>query len=111
MGQFAFSESFNNLRDRKLHNAIRMVRPGMGLTGPFNPVAWLIRIGFKNRMAAVARDLHRLLKWCSQQVDERIEVNVPHKKRCGVKTISIASVGCRKPGRMLSHKLDGSDRI
>lgn len=95
MGQFAFSKSFNNLRDRKLHNAIRMIRSGMGLTGPFTPVPWLIRIGFENPMAAMAQDLHKLLKWCSQQMDERIEVNVRQKKSCGVNTNSIASARCR----------------
>lgn len=95
MGQFAFSKSFNNLRDRKLHNAIRMIRSGMGLIGPFTPVPWLIRIGFENPMAAMAQDLHKLLKWCSQQMDERIEVNVRQKKSCGVNTNSIASARCR----------------
>ena len=74
MGQFAFSKSFNNLRDKKLHEALTMIRTGMSLTGPFSPVPWLIRIGFENPILAITRDLHRLLKWCSEQMDERIEV-------------------------------------
>lgn len=95
MGQFAFSKSFNNLRDRKLHDAIRMIHSGMSLTGPFTPVPWLIRIGFENPIAGMARDLHRLLKWCSEQMDERIEVYTPQKKSFGNNTNSIASAQCR----------------
>ncbi|KAL9134417.1 MAG: hypothetical protein Q9175_004399 [Cornicularia normoerica] len=75
MGQFAYSKSFNNLRDRKLHEALRMIRVGMGLTGPFTPVPWLIRIAFENPIATMARDLHKLLRWCSEQMDERIEIS------------------------------------
>ena len=74
MGQFAFSRSFNNLRDKRLHDTVRMIRSGMRLVGPFTPVPWLIRVGFENPMTSMARDLHRLLIWCSKQMDERINV-------------------------------------
>ena len=76
MGQFAFSKSFNNLREKRLHEAIRMIRSGMSLIGPFTPVPWLIRIGFENPVTTIARDLHKLLRWCSEQMDERINVIV-----------------------------------
>ena len=74
MGQFAFSKSFNNLREKRLHEAIRMIHSGMSLIGPFTPVPWLVRIGFENPVTTIARDLHKLLKWCSEQTDERINV-------------------------------------
>lgn len=76
MGQFAFSKSFNNLREKRLHEAIRMIRSGMSLIGPFTPVPWLVRIGVENPVTTIARDLHKLLRWCSEQMDERINVIV-----------------------------------
>ena len=79
MGQFAFSKSFNNLRDKRLHEAIRMIRSGMSLIGPLTPVPWLVRIGFENPVTTIARDLHKLLTWSSEQMDERI--NVMRSKR------------------------------
>ena len=74
MGQFAFSRSFNNLRDKRLHDIVQMIRSGMRLVGPFTPAPWLVRLGFENPITSMARDLHRLLIWCSNQMDERMNV-------------------------------------
>jgi hypothetical protein len=75
MGYFAFSKSFNMLRDKKHHDAIHLIRSGMSLVGPFSPVPWAIRIGFEIPLMSMARDLHRLLGWCAEQMDERIEAS------------------------------------
>lgn len=75
MGYFAFSKSFNMLRDKNYHHAIRLIRSGMSLVGPFSPVPWAIRIGFEIPVISMARDLHKLLRWCAEQMDERIEAS------------------------------------
>ena len=51
-----------------------MIRSDMSLIGPFTPVPWLVRIGFEDPETTMARDLHKLLRWCSEQMDERINV-------------------------------------
>ncbi|KAL6715385.1 hypothetical protein ACLMJK_006346 [Lecanora helva] len=72
MGYIAFSRSFDMLSKKQLHPAARMIRSGMSLLGPFSPAPWLIRLGFEMPLHPAARSLHRLLSWCSTQMDERI---------------------------------------
>ncbi len=95
MGQFAFSKSFNNLKDQKLHVATQMIRSGMSLTGPFSPVPWLIRLGFESPIVAIVRDLHKLLKWCSEQMDERVNVIDASEESSGADTNRVISASRR----------------
>ena len=81
MGQFAFSKSFNMLRDRQLAHAIRLIRFGIRLLGPLTPVSWLMRIGFETPGIPIARDLRKLLNWSFVQMDERIEVHASRRTK------------------------------
>ena len=78
----------------------------MSLTGPFSPVPWLIRLGFENPIVAIARDLHKLLKWCSEQMDERINVIGTSEESSGADTNSVVLASCRYLGCMSSYAGD-----
>ena len=80
MGEFAFSRSFNMLKDKKEHHAIKMLRAGLALVGPFTPVTWLVRIAFDLPMLAIVRDFQKMEKWSAERMDERIEVLVTYAK-------------------------------
>ena len=62
------------LRDGEWHHLIQMLRSGMSLTGPFIPVLWLMRIGSEIPTVRTSRDLNKMIAWCAQQMDDRIEV-------------------------------------
>lgn len=74
MGQFAFSKSFDMLKDQTWHHAVRMLRAGLELVGPLTPVPWLVRIGFDLPILQIVRDFQNMGAWCAARIDERIEV-------------------------------------
>ena len=68
-----------------------MIRSGMSLIGPFTPVPWLVRIGFENPIAPMARDLHKLLRWCSEQMDQRIAVRLYPTRKASAQVLTLAN--------------------
>ena len=82
MGQFAFSRSFNMLKDKKEHHAVKMLRAGLGLVGPFTPVPWLVRIAFDIPVLPIVRNFQKMEAWSAERIDERIKVPVNCAKLC-----------------------------
>ncbi|MCJ1457542.1 hypothetical protein MMC28_007910 [Mycoblastus sanguinarius] len=76
MGQFAFSRSFNMLKDKKEHHAVKMLRAGLGLVGPFTPVPWLVRIAFDIPVLPIVRNFQKMEAWSAERIDERIKNTV-----------------------------------
>lgn len=76
MGQFAFSKSFGMLEHQRWHEAVQMLRAGLALVGPFTPVPWLVRIAFDIPILRVVKDFRAMVIWCTQRMDERMEVSM-----------------------------------
>ncbi|TGJ87545.1 hypothetical protein E0Z10_g1202 [Xylaria hypoxylon] len=73
IGDVAFSKSFNMLRDKQWHFAVKLLRRAMSLLGPFSPVPWLAQIAFHFfPWAYLIRDWFKMLRWCKQRMEERI---------------------------------------
>lgn len=77
MGDFAFARSFNMLRDKQWHFAVKLLRRAMTLLGPFSPVPWLAQIAFHFiPWMYLIRDWFTMLLWCKQRMDERLKVSL-----------------------------------
>ncbi|KAL8964360.1 MAG: hypothetical protein Q9183_004506, partial [Haloplaca sp. 2 TL-2023] len=76
MGHFAFSKSFDMLKDQSWHHAVEMLRRGLALVGPFTPVPWLVRLSFDMPILRVVRDFQSMAAWCAKRMDERIKDGV-----------------------------------
>lgn len=74
MGILAFSKSFQMLQGGKWHHAIKMLRKGLELVGPFTPVPWLTRIAFDVPVLPTVRNFLKMGDWCARRMDERISV-------------------------------------
>ena len=74
MGYFAFSKSFDMLKNRKWHFVVNMLRSGLAFVGPSTPVPWLVRIGFDLPIVRIVRDFQAMATWCGKMMDERIKV-------------------------------------
>ncbi|KAK5630392.1 hypothetical protein RRF57_006107 [Xylaria bambusicola] len=74
MGEFAFSKSFNMLRDGKWHSKIRLLVDGMNAGGTFGKVPWLVQLGkiIRPRVSLV-KDWDSMLQWCRDCMDERLQ--------------------------------------
>ncbi|OKL58794.1 hypothetical protein UA08_05857 [Talaromyces atroroseus] len=75
MGQLAFSKSFGMLEEGKWHYAIKMLRKGLELVGPFTPVPWLTRVAFAVPVLDTVRNFLKMEDWCARRMDERISVS------------------------------------
>lgn len=81
IGELAFAKSFNMLRDKKWHSAVKLLRRAMSLLGPFSPVPWLAQIAFHFiPWMHVIRDWFTMMRWCKQRMDERIIAQVNLEK-------------------------------
>ncbi|KAI2615890.1 cytochrome P450 [Hypoxylon sp. NC1633] len=77
MGEFAFGRSFNMLRDKKWHFAVRLLRRAMSLLGPFSPVPWLAQIAFYiTPWMYIVRDWLNMMQWCKDRMGERLLMKV-----------------------------------
>ena len=76
MGQFAFSRSFNMMKDQKWHYAVEMLREGLKLVGPSSPVPWFLRIAFDIPLLPIVRNFQKMEMWCAKRMDERIDVRL-----------------------------------
>lgn len=77
MGEFAFSRSFNMLRDRKWHSKICLLVDGMSAGDALGKVPWLAQLGknIRPRMPLV-KDWDSMMQWCKGCMDERLQVSV-----------------------------------
>ncbi|KAI2629001.1 cytochrome P450 [Xylaria nigripes] len=74
IGDVAFSRSFNMLRDKQWHFAVKLLRRAMSLLGPFSPVPWLAQIAFHFfPWMYLVRDWFKMLRWCKRRMEERIK--------------------------------------
>ncbi|KAI0543533.1 cytochrome P450 [Xylaria curta] len=77
IGDVAFSMSFNMLRDKQWHFAVRLLRRAMSLLGPFSPVPWLAQIAFHFfPWMYLIRDWFKMLRWCKKRMEERVQSTV-----------------------------------
>ena len=72
MGDFAFGNSFDMMRNGKNHFAVDLLRQGMAVIGPFTPVPWLFIIG--KSLPGLASRWKRMLAWTTAQMKSRMEV-------------------------------------
>ncbi|KAI8633819.1 cytochrome P450 [Xylariaceae sp. FL1651] len=74
MGDFVFSSSFGQLRNRRWHGTIVRLQSAMSLLGPFSPVPWLVQVGFRLLPRVYAlRDWFEMMDWCAQQMRSRLD--------------------------------------
>ena len=72
MGDLAFGQSFDMMRNGKNHFIVDIIRQGMAVIGPFTPVPWLFIIG--ESVPGLANRWKRLLAWNTAQLRSRTEV-------------------------------------
>ena len=75
VGQFAFSKSFNMMKEKGWHSALTTLRLGFGCLGFYTPVPWLMRMIFDLPFFPQIRDFKSMIAWASRRMDERIEVS------------------------------------
>ena len=74
MGLLAFDYTFGMLEQKRWRHAIRILRKGLEMVGPFSPSPWLTRLAFDVPIIPVVRDFIRMEHWCAEQMDSRIQV-------------------------------------
>ncbi|KAJ3556409.1 hypothetical protein NPX13_g10140 [Xylaria arbuscula] len=75
MGEFAFSRSFNMLRDEKWHAQIRVLVDGLNAGDALGRVPWLAQLGKNMRpRMSLLKDWESMMQWCSGCMNERLHV-------------------------------------
>ncbi|KAK4868972.1 hypothetical protein LT330_006581 [Penicillium expansum] len=74
MGDFAFSEDFGMMRNKRWHSSIAMLRSALTLLGPFSPAIWIPRLGFAFIPSLwKVRHWFHMLEFCDQCMARRIK--------------------------------------
>lgn len=77
MGEFAFNQDFGMMRRQEWHFAITLLRRAISILSPFAPTIWLIKVGYKFLPGfGKIGDLFKILAFCKQQMNERIQVAI-----------------------------------
>ena len=63
------------LENEEWHYAVLLLRRALRLLGPFSSVPWLAQLGFKFPIIPIIRDWNRMISWCSDRMDEQIDVS------------------------------------
>ena len=74
MGNLAFRESFDMMKEGKSHFAVDLIRGGMALLGPFSSVPWLVKIGLN--LPGIAQSWKKMLQWSEEQLQQRLKVSM-----------------------------------
>ncbi|MCJ1237976.1 hypothetical protein MMC14_005963 [Varicellaria rhodocarpa] len=74
MGNLAFRESFDMMKEGKSHFAVDLIRGGMALLGPFSSVPWLVKIGLN--LPGIAQSWKKMLQWSEEQLQQRLKSDV-----------------------------------
>jgi hypothetical protein len=75
MGDFAFSEDFGMMKNKKWHSSIAMLRSALTLLGPFSPAIWIPRLGFAFIPSLwKVRHWFHMLEFCDQCMARRMKV-------------------------------------
>ncbi|KAJ5372970.1 hypothetical protein N7517_004976 [Penicillium concentricum] len=74
MGDFAFSEDFGMMKNKRWHSSIAMLRSALTLLGPFSPAIWIPRLGFAfiPTLWKVQHWFH-MLEFCDQCMARRMK--------------------------------------
>lgn len=76
MGDFAFGRTPEMARTEEWKTAVRNLKRGMALLGPFSPVPWLLKIGFSIPRLWIVRDFRDMVEWCKQCMRQRMKMTV-----------------------------------
>jgi hypothetical protein len=79
MGDFAFSEDFGMMENKRWHSSIAMLRSALTLLGPFSPAIWIPRLGFAFIPSVwKVRHWFHMLAFCDQCMARRMKVLEPY---------------------------------
>ncbi|KAJ5790938.1 uncharacterized protein N7518_007949 [Penicillium psychrosexuale] len=74
MGDFAFSEDFGMMRNKRWHSSVAMLRSALTMLGPFSPAIWIPRLGFAFIPSLwKVRHWFHMLEFCDQCMARRME--------------------------------------
>ncbi|KAE8378838.1 cytochrome P450 [Aspergillus bertholletiae] len=80
MGDFAFSEDFGMMKNKKWHRVIFTFRSALALLGPFSPAIWIPRLAFAFIPGLWwARWWFRMLSFCDKCMERRMKRVLPDK--------------------------------
>ncbi|KAJ6179762.1 hypothetical protein N7519_010223 [Penicillium mononematosum] len=80
MGDFAFSEDFGMMKNKKWHSSIAMLRSALTLLGPFSPAIWIPRLGFAFIPSLwKVRHWFHMLEFCDQCMARRMKKTLPDR--------------------------------
>ncbi|KAJ5171192.1 uncharacterized protein N7500_003975 [Penicillium coprophilum] len=80
MGDFAFSEDFGMMRNKRWHSSIAMLRSALTLLGPFSPAIWIPRLGFAFIPTLwKVRHWFHMLEFCDQCMARRMKKTPPDR--------------------------------
>ncbi|OQE89490.1 hypothetical protein PENNAL_c0014G05119 [Penicillium nalgiovense] len=74
MGDFAFSEDFGMMKNKRWHSSIAVLRSALTLLGPFSPAIWIPRLGFAFIPSLwKVRHWFHMLEFCDQCMARRMK--------------------------------------
>ncbi|KAJ5194317.1 hypothetical protein N7491_001654 [Penicillium cf. griseofulvum] len=80
MGDFAFSEDFGMMRNKRWYSSIAMLRSALTLLGPFSPAIWIPRLGFAFIPTLwKVRHWFHMLEFCDQCMAQRVKKTPPDR--------------------------------
>ncbi|KAJ5715972.1 cytochrome P450 [Penicillium malachiteum] len=80
MGDFAFSEDFGMMKNKKWHQTLWMFRYALALLGPFSPAIWIPRLAFTLIPGLWwAKWWFQMLSFCDECMERRMKRTLPHK--------------------------------
>ncbi|KAJ6124316.1 hypothetical protein N7471_011633 [Penicillium samsonianum] len=80
MGDFAFSEDFGMMKNKRWHSSIAMLRSALTLLGPFSPAIWIPRLGFAFIPSLwKVRHWFHMLEFCDQCMAGRMKKTLPDR--------------------------------
>ncbi|KAJ6150683.1 cytochrome P450 [Penicillium chermesinum] len=80
MGDFAFSQDFEMMKNEQWHRTLWMFRYALALLGPFSPAIWVPRLAFAFIPGLWwAKWWFQMLEYCDKCMERRMKKTVPDK--------------------------------